>query len=446
MTRQTDALGLVISGTTPAAAARYDAAVKLLQCYRGDPVAEVDKALAEAPDFVMAHVLKAWLHLLGTEPGGLPVARNALEAADRLPATSREKGHLAAIRHLTEGRWYAASRVMEDVTIEAPRDALGLLAGHQIDFFTARSRMLRDRIARALPHWDGSMPGYHSILGMHAFGLEEMGDYACAEASGRQGVEFEPTDGWSQHAVAHVLEMQNRTEDGIVWMRGNDGWAGDSFLQVHNWWHLALYYLEVGDIPAVLALFDDQIYGAKSGVVMDMVDASALLWRLHLRGVDVGERWQAVADNWAPIAGAGLYAFNDFHAVMAFTGAGRHGSAQAVIAAQKEAMARGGDNAWFTADVGQPACQAIIAFGEGDYRKAVELLRPIRSIAARFGGSHAQRDVIDLTLIEAALRAGDAALAAALAAERAEQRHDSPLSELFQRRAKLMARDDPGGQ
>ena len=430
-----DIHGLPLSGATARAADHYEAAVVEMQCYRGDPVARVDAALAEAPDFVMAHAVRAWLHLTGTEPGGLPVARESLEAAERLPATRREQGHLAAIRHLTEGRWHAASRIMEDVTIETPRDAVGLLVGHQIDFFTGHSRMLRDRIARALPHWDSTMPGYHSILGMHAFGLEETGDYARAEAAGRRGVEMEPTDAWSQHAVAHVLEMQNRTQEGIAWMRGNDGWLGDSFFQVHNWWHLALYHLEAGDIAAVVSLFDGQIYGTKSGVLLDMVDASALLWRLHLRGVDVGDRWVALADNWAPVATSGNYAFNDLHAVMAFVGAGRHADARSVIAAQKDAMARDGDNAGFTADVGHPACRAMIAFGDGDYRQAVDLLRPIRSIAARFGGSHAQRDVIDLTLIEASLRAGDAALAGALAAERADRRHDSPLSQLFQRRA-----------
>jgi hypothetical protein len=188
--------------------------------------------------------------------------------------------------------------------------------------------MLRDRIARALPAWDRSVPGYHWILGMHAFGLEEMGDYACAEAAGRRGVELEPRDGWSQHAVAHVLEMQNRTADGIAWMTANpDAWAGDSFFKVHNWWHLALYHLDRGDIDAVLRLFDTEIYGARSGVVLDMIDASALLWRLHLRGVDVGSRWDAVADNWSPIATAGNYAFNDAHAMMAFIGAGRRDAA-----------------------------------------------------------------------------------------------------------------------
>lgn len=439
MTRHFDPLGLALSGATADAAARYAEAVRQLQCYRGDPVAAADAALAEAPDFVMAHALKAWLHLLGTEPGGLTVARETLAVAERLPATSRETGHLAAIRHLTEGRWHDAGQVMEDVTIENPRDALGLLAGHQIDFFTGHSRMLRDRIARALPHWHAGMPGRHSILGMQAFGLEETGDYAKAEAVGRLGVELEPADGWAQHAVAHVLEMQNRTEDGIAWMRGNDAWTGDSFFQVHNWWHLALYHLEAGDIDAVLALFDGQIYGAKSGVVLDMVDASALLWRLHLRGIDLGDRWTAVADNWAPIASAGLYAFNDLHAVMAFTGAGRRDAAQGVLAAQEQAMARPGDNAGFTREVGHPVARAVVAFGEGRYREAVALLRPIRSISARFGGSHAQRDVIDLTLIEAALRSGDAPLSAALAAERAERRHESPLSALFRRRADALA-------
>lgn len=231
-----DITGHTLTGASDRALPHYETAVAELQCYRADPVASVDAALAVAPDFAMAHALKAWLHLLGTEPGGLAVAREEHDAAARAAATDRERGHVAAIGHLVEGRWHEAGRVLEDVTIAHPRDALGLLAGHQIDFFTGHSRMLRDRIARALPAWDKSVPGYHSILGMHAFGLEETGDYARAEAAGRQGIELQPRDGWSQHAVAHVMEMQCRQAEGIAWMRGNtDGWTGDSFFQVHNW-------------------------------------------------------------------------------------------------------------------------------------------------------------------------------------------------------------------
>jgi hypothetical protein len=434
MTR-TDIHGLILTGATDVAAIHYEKAVAELQCYRGDPVGSVETALAEAPGFAMAHALRAWLHLLGTEPGGVSVAREAHAGALLHARTERERGHVAAIGHLIDGRWHDASRVLEDVTISDPRDALGLLAGHQIDFFTGHSRMLRDRIARALPSWDAQMPGYHSVLGMHAFGLEETGDYGRAEAAGRRGVELEPRDGWSQHAVAHVMEMQNRQADGIAWMRSNDGWSGDSFLQVHNWWHLALYHLEIGDLDAVLALFDDKMDGGRSGVVMDMVDASALLWRLYLRGVDVGDRWQGLASGWAPLVGTGAYAFNDVHAVMAFVGADRRDLARTAIEHLEEAVARPGDNARFAGEVGLPVAQGLVAFGDGNYAHTTRLLRSVRSIAHRFGGSHAQRDLIDLTLIEAAARSDDVRLARAIAGERADRRHDSPLSQLFVRRS-----------
>lgn len=438
MERQ-DIHGLGLTGATEPASGRYETAVAELQCYRGDPVASVEAALAEAPGFAMAHVLHGWLHLLETEPGGLPVAREDHANALRHARTDRERGHASAIGHVLDGRWHAGARVLEDVTIAHPRDALGLLSGHMIDFLTGQSRMLRDRIARALPYWDAARPGYHSLLGMHAFGLEETGDYARAEAAGRQGVDLEPRDGWSQHAVAHVLEMQNRQAEGIAWMRGNDGWTGDSFFQVHNWWHLALYHLETGEIDAVLDLYDDKMNRGRSGVVMDMVDASALLWRLHLRGVDVGDRWHTVADLWEPMARAGTYAFNDAHAVMAFLGAGRRDLARSVIEAQEAAILRPDDNAAFTGEVGLAVTRALLAFDTGDYVRATRLLRPIRTTAHRFGGSHAQRDVIDLTLIEAAIRSGEAPLALALAAERADRRHESPLSQLFVSRATTLA-------
>jgi hypothetical protein len=435
-----DAAGYPVSGATAESLAAFERAQHELRCYINDPVATVDRAIAASPTMVMAHVLKAYLHLLGTEPGGLPVARACLYATHGLPATEREKGHRRAAFRLTEGRWRDAGRILEDLSAEYPRDALALQAGHQVDFFTGDARMLRDRIARALPHWSRSVPAYHAVLGMHAFGLEETGDYAQAERQGRLSVELEPRDGWGQHAVAHVMEMTNRARDGIAWMRGNlDAWSQDSFFAVHNWWHLALYHLELEQIDEVLRLFDGPIYGKRSTVILDMIDASALLWRLHLRGIDLGERWEALADNWTPHIAAGNYAFNDLHAAMAFVGSGRPGSLRALLEAQRAAMERSGDNARFTREVGHGATLAIQVFGEGDYEETVRLLRPIRNIAHRFGGSHAQRDLLDLTLIEASFRAGNAPLAAALAAERAALRPHSPLARLFLRRSIRLA-------
>jgi len=432
----TDHQGHAVSGANPESLEHFEQASHELRCFIGDPVAAVDRALAERPEMTMAHVLKAWLHLLGTEPDGLPVARDCAAKASKLPASERESRHIEAIRLLADGRWHAASRVMEDLSVGWPRDPLALQAGHQIDYFTGNSRMLRDRIARALPEWSPSMPGYHAVLGMHAFGLEETADYDQAERQGRSCVELEPRDGWGWHAVAHVIEMRNRPRDGIAWLAPSSAtWSDESLLAVHNWWHLALYHLELGDIDEVLHLLDGPILGAPSSAVLDMIDASAMLWRLQMRGVDVGERWNAVADNWAPIASAGNYAFNDLHAMMAFVGSGRVVAQQRVLDAQQAAMAGDADNAAFVREVGQPAALAVRAFGRGDYAEAIRLLRPIRSIAHRLGGSHAQRDVLDLTLIEAALRSGDRPLSMALANERLANRPESPLSRLFAARA-----------
>src|SRR5258707_6429450 len=101
------------------------------------------------------------------------------------------------------------------------------------------------------------------------------------------------------------MEMQGRLHEGIAWMRGDPAaWSEDNFFAGHNWWHLALYHLELGEIDEALRLFDGPIHGARSQVMVDMLDAAALLWRLHLRGIDVGEASQPGAAAIAPAAGA----------------------------------------------------------------------------------------------------------------------------------------------
>ena len=436
MNTSKDSLGNPVSGAVPSSVQHYERALHQFQCYCGDPLATIETACAEQPDFVMGRVMHAWLHLLGTEPGGLPVARADLEQARQWPGNPREQAHLAAITLLLDGYWHAARRILEDLTLDYPLDGLGLLAGHVLDFYVGDARMLRDRIARAFPAWSPAMPGYHALLGMHAFGLEECGAYARAAASGHAALLLEPRDAWAHHAVTHVLEMQGRQHEGIAWMRDRQReWAEDNFFAIHNWWHLALFHLDLGDTDAVLELFDSAIGANQSPLALDLVDASALLWRLHLRGVDVGGRWTAVADRWLPFADSGTYAFNDAHAAMAFACDQRREAIQSLLAAQQRAMESGGDNALFTRDVGAPLCQAILAFVDGNPARTVELLRPLRSIAQRFGGSHAQRDLIDLTLLEAALRDGQRALARGLAAERVDAKPGSPAARELLRRA-----------
>lgn len=417
---QTDPAGLPLTGASPKAAELYGQALGLYHSMRGNPLAPLARAVADSPGFVMGHVLTANMLLIGAnaEARGLGVA--ALRTAEALSADGREAAHVKALARTAEGDLSGAGRILEDIAIDQPRDILALQAGQLIDFLRGDNRMLRDRIARALPHWSDDMPNYHAILGMLAFGLEEAGFYDRAEAAGRRAIELEPGNAWAQHAVAHVLEMQDRRRDGVSWMtRESTAWQTDSYFAIHNWWHLALYHLGLGDTDEVLRLYDGPIYGEASEMAFDMVDAAALLWRLKLQGVDLGNRWSRLAEVY-DTSPRGQLAFDDAHAAMAYVGAGRLDEARAVAEAQRQAAASGaGDNAMMARDVGLPLTEGLLAFGLGDYALAKDRLRDVRNRAARFGGSHAQRDVIDLTLIAAAKFSGDVNLERALVTERA---------------------------
>jgi hypothetical protein len=343
---------------------------------------------------------------------------------------------IAALGAWRDGDLPQAASRLGRIVQEYPHDLLALQLAHQADFFLGESRMLRDRVAQVLPRWDESVPGYGYVLGMHAFGLEETNLYGRAEETGRKALSLNRRDPWAVHAVAHVMEMQGRTVDGIDWLeeRAPD-WAEGNAFAYHNWWHLALYHLDRGDTAKVLALYDAHLSPGPATVALEAVDSAALLWRLRLAGVELGDRWEAVADAWERLACDGFYAFNDVHAMMAFVATGRRGPALKTLVALDTAAQAGDSAAAVVREVGLPVATAIAAFGEGDYARAADLLLEVRTRAHRFGGSHAQRDVLELTLIEAALRAGDVALSDALAAERATLRPASQANRVLSLRA-----------
>jgi len=418
-----DRRGAACSGASRHAIDLYDRALAEFQCYRFDPVSTVNGALAESPQFTMGHLLHAYLHLTSTEPPALAIARASIERAKQLPAGAREQRHIGAAESLAAGEYARACDRLDDILLEDPLDALALQVAHLYDFYRGDARSLRDRPARVLAQWSNGVPGYHAVLGMHAFGLEECGAYGRAEERARRALELEPFDGWAHHAIAHCFEMQGRREDGLRLMAEREPyWTADSFFALHNWWHRALYHLGLDQVGEVLALYDAQIRGKRSQVVLELIDASAMLWRLMLRGVDVGARWQELADAWQPMVDGSFYAFNDLHALMAFVGAGRWPLVDARIAALEAWLGREGSNRAMTREVGLPLALGFAAFGRGRFKEAAERLRPVRAIAYRFGGSHAQRDIIDLTLLEAARRGDNAVLARAIESERAALR------------------------
>jgi hypothetical protein len=177
-------------------------------------------------------------------------------------------------------------------------------------------------------------------------------------------------------------------------------WNGSGASATHVWWHLALYHLELGDARHALEIYDRRI-GAET--VNDLIDASALLWRLHLRGAALGDRWSVLAARWAPRAADAFCAFNDLHAMLAFVGAGRRDLQRRLLRAQRRRLAHGGTNEGMLRDVGLPACAALAAFGRGRYDRAAELLSALPAVSHRLGGSHVQRGLLGLTLRHAQL-------------------------------------------
>lgn len=442
-----DARGIPVSTSSTAALEAYEEGVELSVSYFLDPMEKVQKALDLEPRFAAGHCLRAALMILSTDRSTMPLLAESVDVIEGLGrrANDRERGHAAAARAWLEGDFAGAVRRYGDILLDYPRDLLALQVAHVGDFLHGASTTLRDRVAQVVPAWDASIPGFSYVLGMYAFGLEETALYSRAEDTGRRALEMNRRDPWAIHAVTHVMEMQSRLRDGVEWLSSREqDWAPNNGFAFHNWWHLALFNLDAGDIEQVLGLYDRAIRPARSAVPLEMIDAAAMLWRLLLRGVDVGDRWKRLAEDWQPFAEQGFYAFNDAHAVMAFVGAQRFDLAQATLAALERAALERGTNGMMSREVGLPLAHGLVSFGLGHYAEALDLLLPIRAIANRFGGSHAQRDLIHLTLVEAALRSGKEKLARALISERTQLKPTSPSNWHLTARAMELSSDTAG--
>ncbi len=418
-----DERGLALTGESDEAARLFDETIRSNLEYRTGTAKALKAVLEAEPGFVMGRVLQGYLFMLFGSvafDGKVAEARAAAEAgADTV--TARERAHVAALGVWAGGDLKRAERIWDDILIDHPLDLLALRLQHFANFYLGRSRALRDHVARVLPLWGADVPGQSFLRGMYGFGLEEAGDYQAAEREARAAAETNPDDLWAIHAVAHVMEMQGRHKEGLDWLsQPFELWADRNAFKAHLWWHRALFLWEGGDYEAVLDLYDRAVREDKdSDFYLDLVNAAALLWRLEFQGIPVGDRWEELADTCEARIGDGSLAFSDVHFLMALAGAGRRDAAEREIAALTAYAARPDNTSAATMEpVAIPLCQGILAFTRGDYAGAAERILAVRHDTACLGGSHAQRDVFDLFLIEAALRGGKLALARALLAER----------------------------
>jgi len=432
-----DLRGNPVSTGSNAAIDAAERALWRLMTFYGTPLDDLDAAIAADPGWVLPPLMKAGF-LLGLSEARFSREGSAvLEAAEALLASAnpRERAHHHALRTLQAGDWHGACREWEALLLAHPRDGLALQWAHLHDFYRGDALNLRQRIVRVLPEWHEADPLHPHVLAMLAFGLEESNLYGEAEEAGRRALAADPKAPWAVHAVAHVMEMQGRHQEGTQWMeRWRPEWSAGNGFSVHLGWHQALFALERLDVDTVLALVDEHMAAAKTSVALEWVDTASLLWRLHLLQVDVGTRWHELLAVWNPSPdAAGHYAFNDLHALLVLIGAGEWTRADEWLQATT-ARAEAADpstNRDMARDVGLPLMRGALDFAHGRHAAALAGMQPVRAIAHRFGGSHAQRDLIDQTLLAAATHGGDASVGRALLNERRFAKKTTPLTEFW---------------
>ncbi len=420
-----DVRGLPITVANEEALSTYERAVSGYLAQKPDAMDLLDEALAADPEFVMAHCLKAYMLKMACDPAFLPAARDSVKAATKAAAgaTDRERRHAAAANLMVEQRTAEALQALDGIAIDYPTDLMNLKLTQFCHFWRGDAANMRDVVGRALHAWDQDTPGYGFVLGLLSFGFEEGGDYVAAERVGREAVELNPEDSWAVHAVAHTIEMEGRHVDGIDWLKRTEpGWLENNNFRFHLWWHRSLYHLEQDEIDEVFDLYDTRIRGDKTDFATDIANGSALLWRLYLRDINVGDRWGELGERAEAHARDAANSFFNTNYMMALLATDRSEAAEILLTAMREESVRNDPISARAVDAGVAVSEGLRAYYHGDYAGAVDFMLPVRYDQYLFGGSHAQRDVFDQTLVLAAIRSGRDALARALVTER-ETRH-----------------------
>ena len=417
-----DARGLPLTTNSDAAVAAFDTAIHRSLEFRVDAGEYVGKVLEADPDFVLGHALKGYM-LLAMQSQA--VTADVLAICDWCEArqdglSDREKGWIAALRPLALGQKKKSLAAMDQVLVDNPTDLFMLRQQHHALFWGGKGMTMRDCVARALGGWSHDMPGYGFVLAMQAFGFEESNQYLEAERFARRALALNSNDFWAVHCVAHVMEMQGRIAEGADWLERpvNDFNDRNAFMS-HLWWHQALFFLEAGDYDRVLENYDRGIYPNPSTFYIEVQNASSMLWRLQMLGVDVGDRWQTLADAVEAVIDDHVLGFTDTHVTMALAAAGKtQAVARQIDSFRSYAGSTDGDAGSTTQNLTIPLAEGIAAAFAGEADRAADIFLETREDWVTNGASHAQRDLYALALLDAAGQAGRTKLARALAAER----------------------------
>lgn len=406
---------LTITTDNSLAAQACEQAIEKFTQRKIDVVPCLQEAMDADPDCGFAQAVYG-LMLHGARQSSLaPAINEVLANASRVQKrmTVREQHYVSALAHGAAGDLFAMVDSYECILRDNPTDILALTLCQGELFWLGEMKRSQQVSASVAAEWNATIPGYADFLACRAFDLEECGMYDQAETAGREAVELRASNVWGAHAVAHVLLMQGRSEEGVNWLGGlQHNWLETNQMKFHIWWHQCLFHLERQEHDAVLESYDlwirnrDQpLVQAMPDLYIDLQNGSSMLWRLELAGVSVGERWQEMAELVTPRTDDMSSAFTSAHYAMILAAVGDYDGCERLIE-QMNAFAVSGTHTLASRYqlAAIPAAEAAVAHRRGDFQQVLDKLLPARQSLWQMGASHAQRDVFFQILVDAAAK------------------------------------------
>jgi len=424
-----DRYGLPLATPSPAAAEAYVEGVDRFLAAQAGAEDSFGRALAADPDFALAHVGRARsLQLQGKGAPAREAAARAAELAARLDR--RQRRHVETLALAVTGPGERALAAVREHLAEFPRDAMALATANGVYGLIGFSGR-QERNEEMLALLDGLAPAYGEdwwFLGAHGFARTEALGWKAGAPLIERALALASRNAHAAHAWAHVLYEQGDDQHGAAFV---EGWMPEypraAPLHCHLSWHQALFELGRGRPDGALAIYEDRIRPGRSlaAPFSTLVDSASLLWRRELAGApSPPEAWSPVAQHArASFAAPGL-AFADVHCAVALAAAGDAEGLERWVAELRRADADGRVPA---GSVVPTVAQAMGAFARGDYAETIAALAPVLDQLVRVGGSLAQRDLFEHTLLAAYLRSGRSAEASALLRRRVDRQPSVPV-------------------
>ncbi|MET3924240.1 tetratricopeptide repeat protein [Devosia sp. 2618] len=365
-------------------------------------------AAADAePEAVLANIYAgfSWMFLeaAGAEAQAT-IYRDRAQAAIGT-ANARERMLLEQLSLWIAGDIPRVQAVGDAIVDAFPRD-LASVKLHQYFSFNRGDALAMLAIAEKAR---GASPDNPHLLGMLAFAHEQLHDLDRAEKEARRALTIKSKEPWAQHALAHVMLATGRVREGVAFLdEAQRGWVDlNSFMYTHNWWHKALFHISLGDEAAVLDAYDNHVWGIEPDYSQDQVGAVSLLARMEVAGIDVGARWEALADKLASRARDTIQPFLTIQYLYGLARAERVEANILMQAVEDKAQRADGFDRTVWREVALPACRGVLAHARRDYAGAARWLGQANPRMQEIGGSHAQRDLFGQFLLDAHFKLGN---------------------------------------